>query len=109
MPAVRICLRSSYVQISKALGASYIIPIDRRVGLAEPLVATHPTPPGHHDPQQVPNVKFNVCKMLATIAPLLDRSVVDRSIRPCLTELLEDTDIDVRYYAREAMLAADGA
>jgi serine/threonine-protein phosphatase 2A regulatory subunit A len=57
---------------------------------------------------QVPNVKFNVAKMLARIAPLLDRPVIERSIRPCLTELCDDADMDVRFYAKQALYAADG-
>lgn len=57
---------------------------------------------------QVPNVKFNVAKMLQRIAPLVDRPVIERTIKPCLVELGEDPDIDVRFYARQALLAIDG-
>lgn len=57
---------------------------------------------------QVPNVKFNAAKMLMRVAPLLERSVVEHSIRPCLNELLEDGDMDVRFYARAAISVCDG-
>jgi serine/threonine-protein phosphatase 2A regulatory subunit A len=55
----------------------------------------------------VPNVKFNVAKMLEKIVPLVDPAVVDQTIRPCLTELSEDGDSDVRFYAKQAMYACD--
>ena len=57
---------------------------------------------------KVPNVKFNVAKMLQRVTPLLDRAIIDRTIKPCLAELCDDTDMDVRFYARQALLAADG-
>lgn len=40
--------------------------------------------------QQVPNVKFNVAKMLQRIAPLLDRPVLEHNVKPCLSELCDD-------------------
>ncbi len=57
---------------------------------------------------QVPNVKFNVAKMLQRITPLLDRQIIERTIKPCLSELCDDADMDVRFYARQALYAADG-
>lgn len=57
--------------------------------------------------EQVPNVKFNVAKMLERVVPLLERSVVDSSVRPCLLELAEDGDMDVRFYARQALYVCD--
>ena len=57
---------------------------------------------------KVPNVKFNVAKMLQRVTPLLDRAIIDHTIKPCLAELCDDTDMDVRFYARQALLAADG-
>jgi serine/threonine-protein phosphatase 2A regulatory subunit A len=56
---------------------------------------------------RVPNVKFNVAKMLEKIVPLVDQVVVDQTIRPCLAELTEDSDSDVRFYAKQAMYACD--
>eukprot|EP00798_Chlamydomonas_sp_ICE-L_P031361 gene31361-6522_t len=58
--------------------------------------------------RDVPNVKFNVAKMLEKLVPLLDRKVVEHAIRPCLVDLSEDQDIDVRFYARQALFTCDG-
>jgi serine/threonine-protein phosphatase 2A regulatory subunit A len=56
---------------------------------------------------RVPNVKFNVAKMLERIAPLVDSNVISSTVKPCLTELAEDADADVRFYARQALQACD--
>jgi serine/threonine-protein phosphatase 2A regulatory subunit A len=56
---------------------------------------------------RVPNVKFNVAKVLERVAPLVDHSVVTQTIKPCLTELSEDADADVQFYARQALYACD--
>ena len=55
----------------------------------------------------MPNVKFNVAKMLEKIAPLLERQVIELTVKPCLSELCEDSDADVRFYARQALFACD--
>lgn len=52
---------------------------------------------------KVPNVKFNVAKMLQKVAPLLDKPTIDRVIKPCLTDLSDDGDMDVRFFARQAI------
>ncbi|THU72136.1 hypothetical protein C4D60_Mb04t08920 [Musa balbisiana] len=44
---------------------------------------------------RVPNIKFNVAK------------VVEKTIRPCLVEVGEDPDVDVRYFAGQALQACD--
>lgn len=41
------------------------------------------------------------------MAPLVDRNVIESSIRPCLLELSDDGDMDVRFYARQALYACD--
>lgn len=64
-------------------------------------------PPHRSCRAQVPNVRFNVAKMLERICPLVGRSVVETTIRPCLLELCEDGDMDVRFYARQALYACD--
>jgi len=33
--------------------------------------------------------------------------VVEKTVRPCLGELSEDSDVDVRYYANQALQACD--
>ncbi len=56
---------------------------------------------------QVPNIKFNVAKMLERLIPLLDASVIEQTIKPTLMELNEDQDVDVRYFARQALASCD--
>ena len=65
----------------------------------------HPTP--HFLPLQVPNIKFNVAKQLQGLAPLLNPTVVTQQIKPCLQELMEDDDTDVKYFAQQAMQACN--
>ena len=52
---------------------------------------------------KVPNIKFNVAKMLKQLIPLVDNSVWNEVIKPCLLSLSEDEDVDVRYFANQAM------
>ncbi|AQL02361.1 Serine/threonine-protein phosphatase 2A 65 kDa regulatory subunit A beta isoform [Zea mays] len=56
---------------------------------------------------RVPNIKFNVAKVLKSLVPILDQSVVEKTVKPCLVELSEDPDVDVRYYANQALQACD--
>lgn len=51
----------------------------------------------------VPNIRFNVAKTLHSLIPLLDSSVVQTKIKPCLQELLKDSDRDVKFYASQAL------
>jgi serine/threonine-protein phosphatase 2A regulatory subunit A len=55
----------------------------------------------------VPNVKFNAAKMLERMAPLVDRGVLDSTIKPALREMAEDGDADVRFYASQALYGVD--
>lgn len=57
----------------------------------------------------VPNVRFNAAKVLERIIPLLDASLVDAQIKPCLAALLADDDGDVRFFAARASTFCDGA
>lgn len=52
-------------------------------------------------------MKFNVAKILEKIVPLLERPVVEQQIKPVLSELCEDPDMDVRFYARQALYHCD--
>ncbi|MBA0826239.1 hypothetical protein Goarm_011111 [Gossypium armourianum] len=52
---------------------------------------------------RVPNIKFNVAKVLQSLIPIVDQSVVEKKIRPCLVELSEDPDVDVRFFASQAL------
>jgi serine/threonine-protein phosphatase 2A regulatory subunit A len=38
---------------------------------------------------------------------MLTLQVVDKTVKPCLVELSEDPDVDVRYYANQALQACD--
>lgn len=86
----------------------------------------------------MPNIKFNVAKVLESIFPIVDQSVsiilscvfrplfvfclfvfysyyvniiviqvVEKTIRPCLVELSEDPDVDVRFFSNQALQAID--
>ncbi|KAL5270366.1 hypothetical protein ACHWQZ_G001177 [Mnemiopsis leidyi] len=52
----------------------------------------------------VPNVRFNVAKTMALIVPSLDSHTIEFQIKPCLTKLHEDEDMDVKYFADEALV-----
>ncbi|KAM1085386.1 hypothetical protein ACFX2B_011041 [Malus domestica] len=56
---------------------------------------------------RVPNIKFNVAKVLQSLIPIVDQSVVEKTIRPSLVELSEDPDVDVRFFANQALQAID--
>lgn len=56
---------------------------------------------------KVPNIKFNVAKMLKQLIPLVDASILHETIKPCLVSLSEDTDTDVRYFARQALSSTE--
>ncbi|CAK7349749.1 unnamed protein product [Dovyalis caffra] len=56
---------------------------------------------------RVPNIKFNVAKVLQSLIPIVDPSVVEKTIRPCLVELTEDPDVDVRFFATQALQSSD--
>ncbi|MED6131988.1 hypothetical protein PIB30_015139 [Stylosanthes scabra] len=56
---------------------------------------------------RVPNIKFNVAKVLQAIFPIVDQSVVEKTIRPCLVELSEDPDVDVRFFSNQALKSID--
>lgn len=66
----------------------------------------------------MPNVRFNVAKVLGSIAKNLDAayvqlsdvcvlivplfSAVNSEVKPILNKLAEDTEFDVKYFAEEA-------
>ncbi|CAN6876006.1 unnamed protein product [Brassica oleracea var. botrytis] len=56
---------------------------------------------------RVPNIKFNVAKVLQSLIPIVDQSVVEKTIRPGLVELSEDPDVDVRFFANQALQSID--
>uniref|UniRef100_A0A8C9W4U4 Protein phosphatase 2 scaffold subunit Abeta n=1 Tax=Scleropages formosus TaxID=113540 RepID=A0A8C9W4U4_SCLFO len=52
---------------------------------------------------QVANVRFNVAKTLQKVGPVLDNNTLQTEVKPVLEKLVADQDIDVRYFAQEAM------
>ncbi|CAH8354079.1 unnamed protein product [Eruca vesicaria subsp. sativa] len=56
---------------------------------------------------RVPNIKFNVAKVLQSLIPIVDQSVVEKTIRPGLVELSEDPYVDVSFFANQALQSID--
>uniref|UniRef100_A0A671WH88 Protein phosphatase 2, regulatory subunit A, beta b n=1 Tax=Sparus aurata TaxID=8175 RepID=A0A671WH88_SPAAU len=52
---------------------------------------------------QVANVRFNVAKSLQKIGPVLDSNALQAEVKPVLEKLATDTDMDVKYFAQEAI------
>lgn len=46
-------------------------------------------------------------QVLERVVPLVDNSVIQATIKPCLADLAEDPDVDVQFYARQALFACD--
>nr|CAD7456049.1 unnamed protein product [Timema tahoe] len=51
----------------------------------------------------VANVRFNVAKTLQKIGPVLDQNTIQSLVKPILDNLHVDTDVDVKYFASEAI------
>jgi len=51
----------------------------------------------------VANVRFNVAKTLQKLGPMLDQSTIQQQVKPCLEKLRQDSDLDVQYFAQEAL------
>eukprot|EP00744_Colponema_vietnamica_P003663 GILI01005585.1.p1 GENE.GILI01005585.1~~GILI01005585.1.p1 ORF type:complete len:585 (+),score=223.80 GILI01005585.1:42-1796(+) len=51
----------------------------------------------------VPNVRFNVAKCLGKLLPVVDAAAVSSQVRPCLLKLKGDSDIDVKFFADQAL------
>ncbi|XP_032494807.1 serine/threonine-protein phosphatase 2A 65 kDa regulatory subunit A beta isoform isoform X3 [Phocoena sinus] len=52
---------------------------------------------------QVANVRFNVAKSLQKIGPILDTDALQEEVKPVLQKLGQDEDVDVKYFAQEAI------
>uniref|UniRef100_A0A452FC43 Protein phosphatase 2 scaffold subunit Abeta n=1 Tax=Capra hircus TaxID=9925 RepID=A0A452FC43_CAPHI len=52
---------------------------------------------------QVANVRFNVAKSLQKIGPILDTNALQEEVKPVLQKLGQDEDMDVKYFAQEAI------
>lgn len=51
----------------------------------------------------VANVRFNVAKTLGNMTELVSKKHVVNNVRPALEALSSDSDIDVSYFAKEAL------
>ena len=56
---------------------------------------------------QVPNIKFTVAKLLERLVPLVDAAVADHTIKPCLQVLADDADVDVQFFAQQALVSCE--
>ncbi|XP_015586604.1 serine/threonine-protein phosphatase 2A 65 kDa regulatory subunit A alpha isoform isoform X1 [Cephus cinctus] len=56
----------------------------------------------------VANVRFNVAKTLQRIGPYLEPSAVQTQVKPVLEKLNTDDDVDVKYFASEAISGIAG-
>nr|CAD7259517.1 unnamed protein product [Timema shepardi] len=56
----------------------------------------------------VANVRFNVAKTLQKIGPVLDQNTIQTLVKPILDNLHVDTDVDVKYFASEAIAGIAG-
>jgi len=64
----------------------------------------------HLNKDPVPNIRFTLAKTLETLAPKVverEGAVLPSQVRPCLEELLNDSDRDVRFFARKALRICD--
>ncbi|TDH70986.1 hypothetical protein CCR75_001139 [Bremia lactucae] len=61
---------------------------------------------GAHD--KIPNVRFVASMTLEQLCKLADASVVASQVRPCLTEMVNDSDMDVKFYSSIALDAVQG-
>ena len=55
--------------------------------------------------EPVPNVRFNVAKLIAKLAHHVSKSCIQRKLVPTLELLRKDTDQDVKFFARQAIEA----
>ncbi|KAF1795252.1 HEAT, type 2 [Phytophthora cactorum] len=51
----------------------------------------------------VPNIRFNVAKTLEVLGPKVDAEACVATVTPCLTAMLQDSDVDVVFFAQRAL------
>ena len=52
---------------------------------------------------EVANVRFNVAKTLGNMTSLVSKKHVVNTVRPALEFLQNDSDVDVSFFAKEAL------
>jgi len=53
---------------------------------------------------KVPNVRFNVCKCMEKVGLRLDGTSLTTDVKPMLKRLQQDPDVDVQFFANNALL-----
>jgi len=56
---------------------------------------------------KVPNIKFTVAKLLERLVPLVDATIADQTIKPCLQAMVDDSDVDVQFFAQQALVSCE--
>lgn len=51
---------------------------------------------------KIPNIRFNVAKVIGSLIPLVSAQS-NGQLRPCLTQLVSDQDVDVQFYSTKAL------
>ena len=51
----------------------------------------------------VPNVRFAAVKAIIAVTPSLDAATISTHVKPALTAMLTDKDIDVKWFAQAAL------
>jgi serine/threonine-protein phosphatase 2A regulatory subunit A len=55
----------------------------------------------------IPNIRFNVAKAIGYMVPILKKSnlqnALNDKVKPILSKMLEDADVDVRFYAQSSL------
>jgi len=51
----------------------------------------------------VPNVRFVSAKILTEMLPKFDTATISKKIKPELSRLHEDVDVDVKFFAAQAL------
>merc|ERR1711916_237688 len=51
----------------------------------------------------VPNIRFRVAQAFEVIVDALPQEVIQGEVHPCLSKLTEDSDADVKFFARSAL------
>lgn len=54
----------------------------------------------------VPNVRFNVAKLLSLTIPILSTAAL-LQVRPILVSMVSDEDVDVRFFSQQALELCD--
>jgi len=95
-----LCNHSNYLYRMTAIIAistlASAVGRDKLKALLDPVLSATKDP--------VPNCRFNACKAIQTIAPVLEPQVLESQVRPALQSLASDQDPDVKYFATRALL-----